>query len=287
MNKRQQNKIIKECMAEKTEIPKLLECFEAFYQRVVEQKQAIITTITHDFSPKNTDDTQETSADQSSKGTPQASTAEVQIQCALNILQDFLKEQEARIQEQQGLFARSAYKEAQYIMAALADEILLSIENMEVRSFLEYNLLEQKLFGTHIAGERFFTNLDSFLAEKNPLNKELGYLYLSALGLGFLGKYRTLKTQTDELDQYRERLFQTLYDERPSLFTLPQMLFPDVLGSTLIIPRMQPSSAYKKWSVALATTLGIYMLISYGLWYSVTAPLRSIIRIILSNIDIV
>src|SRR5206468_3507892 len=50
------------------------------------------------------------------------------------------------------------FKEIQYVMAAAADEVFLHL-NWEGKDYWSANLLEEEIFHTHNAGERFFVNL--------------------------------------------------------------------------------------------------------------------------------
>src|SRR5580658_64213 len=66
---------------------------------------------------------------------------------------------------QGGAFAYEVYREAQYVMAALADEIFLHLD-WEGRS--RWTLLESELFHSHAAGEVFFQRVEDLLRQRDP-----------------------------------------------------------------------------------------------------------------------
>src|SRR5215217_502558 len=93
------------------------------------------------------------------------------------------------------------YFEAQYVMAAFADEVFIHLE-WEGRRAWTSNLLETALFQTHVAGETFFDKLDQLLRERDPAQKSLAGVYFAALSLGFRGKYHGLNDH-GKLRRYR------------------------------------------------------------------------------------
>src|SRR5579871_148113 len=96
-----------------------------------------------------------------------------------------LEEQEEMATRRGGIFGIELYKQAQYAMVSLADELFLHQEWAGKR---QWPLLEVHFFHSHAAGEMFFKKLDAILHEKNCI--ELAAVYFFALALGFEGKYR-------------------------------------------------------------------------------------------------
>ncbi len=83
--------------------------------------------------------------------------------------------------------ASAAIEEAKYAFCALMDEIVLASE-FEIREQWERAPLQLRLFGEHLAGERFFDKLD--LLRLDPVaNLEVLEVYYTCLLLGFQGKY--------------------------------------------------------------------------------------------------
>jgi type VI secretion system protein ImpK len=166
-------------------------------------------------------------------------------------------------------------------MAALADETFLNIEGWSGQAFWEYNLLEERLFGSHIAGEKFFEGIDNFLKNATPLNYDIGKLYLSALGLGFQGKYRGLPDQT-AIERYKRKLYVAIYG-LPNDKNKRRPLFPEALANTISESLRIPNDGYYTWSIVFFVCVGIYLILAFGVWYSITSPLEKITRIILSG----
>ena len=126
-------------------------------------------------------------------------------------------------------FAFEIYREAQYVMAALADEIFLHM-NWDGRA--NWPLLESKLFQTHIAGEVIFQRLDRLLQRRDPFYLDLAAVYFMALSLGFQGKYRG-NDPANALEQYKRQLFAMIYRRNPQLFNTKNPIFPQTYQNTL------------------------------------------------------
>ncbi len=65
------------------------------------------------------------------------------------------------------------YFEAQYVMAAFADDVFIHLD-WEGRRAWTSNLLEATLFQSHVAGEMFFEKLDRLLRDRDPADKSSG-----------------------------------------------------------------------------------------------------------------
>lgn len=70
-----------------------------------------------------------------------------------------------------GGYGAGLYREAQYLMAALADEMFLSELEWQDRDAWQRMLLEHRLFNSSVAGERIFRRIDQVLAERDPVLK--------------------------------------------------------------------------------------------------------------------
>lgn len=88
------------------------------------------------------------------------------------------------------------YEKAQYPLVALADEVALNAE-WKGREQWEEELLEQRYFGTSIAGEDFFRRLK----EVAPDQDQLAEVYFLCLALGFKGRYRNRPEERREMQQ--------------------------------------------------------------------------------------
>jgi type VI secretion system protein ImpK len=167
---------------------------------------------------------------------------------------------------QGGAFAYEVYREAQYVMAALADEVFLHLE-WEGKS--RWPLLESRLFQTHIAGEEIFARIDRLLQRRDPFYLDLAAVYFMALSLGFQGKYRGCEER--ERMEYRRQLFQTIYRREPKLFGGVAALFPQTLQHTLDKVDVKRLPAQWTWLWLIAGVLVMWVAASQYTWSSVTS----------------
>ena len=91
-----------------------------------------------------------------------------------------LEQQSQRIGDIGGTIGFGLFREAEYVMAALADETLL---NARWSGREQWSLLEQELFHTHASGDLFFHKLDRLLTGGSASN-DLAMIYFQALALG-------------------------------------------------------------------------------------------------------
>ena len=119
---------------------------------------------------------------------------------------------------QSALFAAATkvvIAEAQYVMAALADDVFIHL-NWEGKHAWTSNLLEAALFGSHTAGEKVFEKLDRLLRDRDPADRSLAAVYLNALSLGFRGKYYGVNDH-GRLRRYRNELFAFIFRQPADL----------------------------------------------------------------------
>jgi len=240
----------------------IIECFEEFYREVLKHKSFVLST------PWQKTEDQGTSS-------PQA-TAEY----ILSRLQTFLEEQATSAQYGGDSFAETYYTEAQFIMVSLADEVFLNLD-WPGKRYWEFNLLEQRLYNTHSAGQVFFEKLDEFLKNKDPVRTDLAVLYLNALGLGFQGKYRHFN-DAGALSAYRKRLFIFINRREPYLFHKKTHLFPDAYAHTLEGAGAKELPNLRNWYLIFGAVGLSYLFASYIIWYAATADIvRTVNNIIM------
>ena len=168
-----------------------------------------------------------------------------------------------------GAFAYEVYREAQYVMAVLADEVFLHVE-WEGRA--SWPLLESRLFQSHMAGETIFERLDRLLQRRDPFYLDLAAVYFMALSLGFQGKFRGEMDQS-RLMEYRRQLFKMIYRRDPKLFAGSGPLFPQSMQHTLgnQAPKKLPAQWVWLWLVALV--IAGWLLAAQGVWASATGEI--------------
>ncbi|HUX78284.1 MAG TPA: DotU family type IV/VI secretion system protein [Alphaproteobacteria bacterium] len=241
----------------------IVECFEEFYRQVLKHKKFVLTK---PWSEREGE----------AEASPNA-TAEF----ILTALKTFLEKQAVTASFGGNSFAENYYAEAQFIMVALADEVFLTLD-WPGKPYWEANLLEQRLYNTHSAGQVFFERLDTLLQNMDPVRTDLAVLYLNALGLGFRGKYRHFD-DGGELLNYRKRLFTFINRREPYLFQQKIHLFPDTYAHTLEGGEAKELSTFRNWYFVFGGICLVYLLASYIIWYSATADVARIVNRIITN----
>ncbi len=165
------------------------------------------------------------------------------------------------------------FQEAAYVMAALVDEIFLTLPWVGKEAWLE-GLLEAELFQTHTAGEQLFVRAEGLLTRGEDGDRDLAAVYLMALTLGFQGRYRGA-ADTQPLTDLKDRLLAFIMPSPPAdestdpLFEQPYAHIragrPD-----LRLPRTQ------WWAGAVVAALVLYVVASALVWRHVADPVREL-----------
>jgi type VI secretion system protein ImpK len=156
-------------------------------------------------------------------------------------------------------------RDARYAMAALADDIFLQDIHWAGREVWRNNLLEYRLFRTHIAGERIFEMIDHLLAGRNFRDSDLARIYLLILAMGFKGGLRD-RERAGAIHDYSVRLFEFIYNRTPDFREADQGLFPQAYQHNLTgrgSPFRRPGLG-RWWSAAVAV-IG-FLALSEILW---------------------
>jgi type VI secretion system protein ImpK len=164
------------------------------------------------------------------------------------------------------------YLEAQYVMAAFADDVFIHL-NWEGRRAWTTNLLESALFQSHIAGEKVFDKLDRLLRHRDPANKSLAAVYLSALSLGFRGKYHGLNDH-GKLRRYRRDLFDFIFNKPADLDNDTKVAFPDSYVQNVRAEKKKKLTNPRVWLAVLGMVILTYLAASHGIWMSLTSRLE-------------
>jgi type VI secretion system protein ImpK len=173
-------------------------------------------------------------------------------------------------------FELESIADARYLKAALADEMLLNTPWIG-RDCWTAHLLEASLFRTSVAGERVFERIEQLLSNREPSLRPIASLYLSALALGFQGKYRGAG-ETERFAGYREELFQFVYQRRPDLSGRDRVLSDRAYASTLshIAPRKMQTLS--RWTVIFLLSFAGLLAISEILWLWQSWPVRQVLQ---------
>jgi type VI secretion system protein ImpK len=166
------------------------------------------------------------------------------------------------------------FREVQYVMAAMADEVLLSL-NWSGKDYFGNNLIEEEIFRTHDAGSRFFANLEELLRLRDPTRAEVAAAYLLALSLGFRGKYREVENQP-RLENYRQQLFATLFQRNPGLSD-DQPLYAQAYAHTLAGKQLQWLPLLRPWLIGMGGVALGYVLIAHIVWAHASGNVAGIV----------
>jgi type IV/VI secretion system ImpK/VasF family protein len=175
------------------------------------------------------------------------------------------------LQHFERIHARS-YFEAQYIMAAFADEVFIHLD-WEGGAAWTSNLLESTLFQSHVAGEAFFEKVDQLLSERDPACKGLAAVYLTALSLGFRGKYYGVNDH-GRLRHYRRELFAFAFSEQANLKGESRIAFPDAYVQGLRKEERRKLTNPRVWVGVLGIVFLSYLIVSHVIWLNLTSRLE-------------
>ena len=246
----------------------LLRQFREFYREIVRLRKAVEQTADVGFAHPVA---MAASAATGMSGT--MSWAPSAVQPVWQQLLAILERQALEAGQTGGSFGFEIYREAQYLMAALADEIFLNTQ-WEGRN--TWPLLESRLFQTHYAGEVIFQKLDRILQRRDPFYIDLATVYFLVLSLGFQGRYRGAEDRT-ALEVYRRQLFVTIHRRNPRLFTASTPLFPEAYDHTLekVAARKLPDQ--KNWLWLVGAIFVLWLVVSHLTWTSLSAEIDCLI----------
>ncbi len=163
--------------------------------------------------------------------------------------------------------------QAGYVMAALADEHFLNLD-WEGRDLWAQNLLESRLYGTHMAGEQVFERAEALLRERD--DREMAAIYLLALSLGFEGEHRGRGASGAEaLRDLKGRLLAFVSPGGSEMESTSE-LFPQSYLHTLAGEPQTRLPRVATWSLILLGVMGVYLLISHLVWMNVSGAVREI-----------
>jgi len=187
---------------------------------------------------------------------------------AKHSLQLLLERNEMDMATARGPEGAALFREAAYAMAALTDEIFLSIEWVGREAWLD-GMIEQSMFGTQIAGEEVFRRIDRLLSSRTGATLELGAVYLLVLSLGFEGQYRG--RDHERVSDYRKKLYRFLY-RADSMAPQPRLV-PQAYEHTTKGERPVRLPYVQRWMIVLGVTIVLYIAASEWVWHSMTSHL--------------
>lgn len=183
-----------------------------------------------------------------------------------------LENQAARTRQWGGAYGDALYREAQYVMAALADETMLTRVEWEGRAAWQDCLLEAALFGTRVAGEEVFARLDVLLADGRNAHPDLATIYLVALAVGFRGRCWRPENEA-ELATYRAALGRIVAHHDPESAKEGRHLFPQAHAYTAAPGRPVRLPYLRPWVLAFLAVLLVFGAVQEVVWSSGIAGL--------------
>ena len=180
-----------------------------------------------------------------------------------------LEQQSQRSSELGGALGLGLYREAQYVMTALADEIFLNARWSERN---RWPLLEQEIFQTHASGDLFFHKLDRLIANQSAGSNDLAMIYFQALALDFRGRYRG-SDPNRHLERYRRQLYHRIFREAPEVASR-EPIFLGTYDANVIDEQDRRLPSPHLWWLVLAAVCVLWIFGSTLLWRSLTGDIK-------------
>ena len=173
--------------------------------------------------------------------------------------------------------AAERYPDAQYAMAALADELFTFSEWEGQASWPTFSL-ERKLHHSTAADVELFRRMDTLLKESpdSPIARDLARVYLLVLGAGFQGKWRPFEL-VRPVAEYRRRLYEYIYGTDPlMLYSSDRKVFPAAASRTLQGHAVSRFTAAQRWAAILVVLVVTYAVVAHLAWARVSADLKDV-----------
>lgn len=192
-----------------------------------------------------------------------------------------LEKQQVSVSRTGGEMGIKLYNDALFVMAAMADEVFLTMNWAGQEAWSKF-LLENKFFGSSAGGDIFFLKLDALLKNRDQVYSELAILFLLALSLGFRGKYHGVN-DAGAIDTYKDQLYTFIFQKPPELNSPDKKLFADAYLHTLQLEAKTVIPGLKKWYGLLALLALTLLGISHIVWLQMTGEIGTIVSQILAN----
>ena len=234
----------------------LIKFFEAFYEATCKQRQrALVSRHRPDVS--------------------QTAEGDATFQLVESIAQDLrsvLDAQHAHVLSHGGDYALTLYREVQYAMVALADELFLSIP-WSGHKLWEANILEQRVFNSHVAGDVIFEKIEQALRTKDPEREDINIVYLYILGLGFKGKFAD---DPEPIDSLKKRLFLLINHYHQRIQSAEYVLCPQAYEALLEEGQIKQLPNPRVWHGVLFFVVFAALLLSYSFWFEATSEIHAV-----------
>jgi type VI secretion system protein ImpK len=169
-------------------------------------------------------------------------------------------------------FLIADYREVQYVLAALADDIFLHDVTWGGRDVWNHNILEYRLFRSRVAGARVFETIAAVVRSGDGRRIAVAEVYLMALHLGFKGRFRE-STDDAPLREYMRQLFIFVEGRPPELDGPERLLIPDAYAHTVADQSDRRMGLTLDWPWVAGGIVAAATLASVAVWMVVTADL--------------
>ena len=169
------------------------------------------------------------------------------------------------------------YPDAQFAMAALADELFGNTEWSGRASWPKFRL-EPKLYRTHGADLEVFKRIDKLLKElpDSTVARDLARVYLLVLAAGFQGKWRPFGLLRP-IAEYRRRLYEYVHGADPlMLYADDRRIFPDAVTRTVAGQAISRYSGAQRWAAILAFLIVTYTVVAHVAWSRASSDLKDV-----------
>jgi type VI secretion system protein ImpK len=160
-----------------------------------------------------------------------------------------------------------------YVMAAVADEVLLHGPAWPGQETWSATLLEEALYGTKIAGERIFRTAHELLAGQLS-RSAVAVSVLLALMLGFRGRYHGTDDR-GEIAALKGRLFGVLFHLPYPVDIDFQTLLSEGAARPLGQASVRALPSLRPWLMAILLLVVGYIVLSDVLWRDAVSPILS------------
>ncbi len=191
-------------------------------------------------------------------------------------LLDAFESQASRIGNKLPDHERRLFEDIRYVMIAMADEVFSYLEWGGQSAWVDQPL-EVIVFQTRNAGERIFNRIEKILADR-AAPAQLVTVYMTALALGFRGRYASIDTEAPEA--YRTQLAEHLGRTDPELLRNTE-LCPRAHANTSPAERPEFLPSLSRGFLPFALVLIGWIVLGEILWLYHTSQLSEVLNQIL------
>jgi type VI secretion system protein ImpK len=142
------------------------------------------------------------------------------------------------------------------------------------RAFWAADVLEERVFGTRVAGERVFETIRGLVERRDPADAALASVTLAAIGLGLRGRLRGPK-HAAELSAATRALFELVVGRAADPTLGPRVVAPLAIANVVHGQRGLRRPVFTLGSFTLLAILGWFLAISTFLWFDLTSELAA------------